>query len=144
LNEYQFKLNVLLCRIEALECSLRQKTNELVEEKQKFRQLKEDFKYNLKLLEERDKELDKFEQSLVGESPFSFYNLFIKTKVTKFKIEATRKQLADKNGEISDLKIKLDELKKHQDNEKNMLDECKKYYLNRLNQKQNEIEKYKT
>ena len=48
MNEYQFKLNVLLCRIEALECSLRQRTNELVEEKQKFRQLKEDFKYNLK------------------------------------------------------------------------------------------------
>lgn len=128
-------------RIEALESSLRLKTNELAEEKQKFKQLKEDFKYNLKLLEDRDKELDKFEQSLVGKSNFMFLNL--KNFLIRWILKATRKQLADKNGEISELKIKLDELKKYQDNEKNMLDECKKYYLNRLNQKQNEIEKYK-
>ncbi len=49
------KILIFFIRIEALECSLRQKTNELVDEKQKLRQLKEDFKYNLKLLEERDK-----------------------------------------------------------------------------------------
>lgn len=53
-------------RIESLENSLKQKNNELVEEKQKFLQLKNDFKYNLKLLEERDAELEKFEQSIIG------------------------------------------------------------------------------
>ena len=86
-----------------------------------LKRLKEDFKYNLKLLEERDSELEKYEQTLT----------------------ATRKQLAEKNSEISELKIKIDELKKLTNNEKNILDECKKYYLNRLNQKQSEIDKYK-
>ncbi len=56
----------------------------------------------------------------------------------------TRKQLAEKNGEISDLKINIDELKKIKEKEKDSLDECKKYYLNRLNQKQNEVDKYKS
>lgn len=93
----------------------------MIEEKAKLNQLKEDFKYNLKLLEERDSELEKYEQTLT----------------------ATRKQLAEKNSEISELKIKIDELKKLTNNEKNILDECKKYYLNRLNQKQSEIDKYK-
>ena len=53
-------------RIEVLESNLRQKTLDLSEEKQKFNQLKEDFKYNLKLLEERDAELEKHEQALIG------------------------------------------------------------------------------
>jgi hypothetical protein len=50
---------------------------------------------------------------------------------------------SEKNSEISELKIKIDELKKLTSNDKNILDECKKYYLNRLNQKQSEIDKYK-
>lgn len=60
---------------------------------------------------------------------------------TNFK--AIRKQLADKTSEISELKIKLDELRKLGENEKNAVDECKKYYITRLNQKNNELEKYK-
>jgi hypothetical protein len=58
-------------------------------------------------------------------------------------IIATRKQLSEKNGEISELKIKIDEMKKCAENEKNALDECKKFYLARLNQKNSELEKYK-
>ena len=53
-------------RIEVLEKTLKQKSHDLQEEKSKFSQLKEDFKYNLKLLEERDAELEKFEQTLIG------------------------------------------------------------------------------
>jgi hypothetical protein len=53
-------------RIEALESSLRQKTQELAEQKQKMSQLRDDFKYNLSLLEERDAELAKFEENLLG------------------------------------------------------------------------------
>lgn len=49
-----------------LESLLKQKTQDLTEEKAKLNQLKEDFKYNLKLLEERDSELEKFEQTLTG------------------------------------------------------------------------------
>jgi hypothetical protein len=37
-----------------------------MQEKKKFSQLKEDFKYNLKLLEERDKELEKYEQNTLS------------------------------------------------------------------------------
>lgn len=53
-------------RIEALEASLRNKTSELVEQKSKMSELREDFKYNLKLLDERDLELEKFEQALTS------------------------------------------------------------------------------
>ena len=66
LNLNKYFLNNSNCRIESLENSLKQKNNELIEEKQKFLQLKTDFKYNLKLLEERDAELEKFEQSIIG------------------------------------------------------------------------------
>lgn len=53
-------------RIEALEISLRQKVQELGEQKLKMAQLRDDFKYNLKLLEERDAELEKYEETLLG------------------------------------------------------------------------------
>lgn len=49
-----------------LETLLKQKNQDLSEEKAKLNQLKEDFKYNLKLLEERDNELEKYEQTLIG------------------------------------------------------------------------------
>lgn len=53
-------------RIEALECSVQLKSQELANQKQKMARLREDFKYNLKLLEERDGELEKYEESLLG------------------------------------------------------------------------------
>ena len=51
--------------------------------------------------------------------------------------------MSEKNAEISDLKIRLDDYKRLDDEEKNSLEELKKYYINRLNQKNNELEKYK-
>ena len=129
-------------RIATLETLLKQKTQDLSEEKGKLNQLKEDFKYNLKLLEERDAELEKFEQTLISTFQRRKKSKFFK-KLILIIIIATRKQLSEKNSEISELKIKIDELKKLTSNEKNILDECKKYYLNRLNQKQSEIDKYK-
>ncbi len=108
-------------RIEFLEKSLKEKCLEFTEEKSKNSRLKEDFKYNLKLLEERDADLDKYEKT----------------------IASTRKQMSDKNSEISELKIKIDELKKSKETEKSELDEVKKYYIGRLSQKQQEIDKYK-
>ena len=53
-------------RIETLENTLKQRSNELAQEKEKIKCLKDDFKYNLKLLEERDSELENLEQSLIG------------------------------------------------------------------------------
>lgn len=55
-----------------------------------------------------------------------------------------RKQLAEKNGEVSELKIKADEMRQVIDGEKNSVDECRKYYINMLNQKNNEVDKYKS
>jgi hypothetical protein len=49
-----------------LENTLKQRSNELAQEKEKIKCLKDDFKYNLKLLEERDSELENLEQSLIG------------------------------------------------------------------------------
>lgn len=66
-------------RIHVLEKSLNQKCKELNEEKEKLNHLKEDFKYNLKLLEERDSDLEKYEQSL--SSSFFLLNLsYLKNK----------------------------------------------------------------
>ena len=49
-----------------MEAALNQKEKELSEEKEKFQKLKEDFKYNLKLLNERDAELEKYDQTFAG------------------------------------------------------------------------------
>jgi len=108
-------------RIEVLEAALTQKGKELEEQNDKFYKLKEDFKYNIKLLEDRDKELDNYEKNITG----------------------LRKQLSEKNAEISDLKIKMDGLRKFNERDANAIEETKKHYLIRLNQKQNEIEQYR-
>jgi Tfp pilus assembly protein PilX len=108
-------------RIISLETSLNQKITELKEEKSKFILLKEDFKYNLKLMESRDEELAKYEETLL----------------------ASRRQLSDKNSEISELKIKIDELMKRAQDETDLIDENKKYFMKRLNQKQQELDQYK-
>lgn len=41
-------------------------------EREKFQELKEHFKYNLKLLEERDQELEKYDISYSGERKLYF------------------------------------------------------------------------
>lgn len=57
--------------------------------------------------------------------------------------KATRKQLSERAAEVSELKIKLDEMRSIIENEKNAVDECKKFYVTRLTQKNNEVDKYK-
>ncbi len=56
---------------------------------------------------------------------------------------ALKKQVSEKNAEISELKIKIDELRKLLEKSQQTIDNDKKHYLSRLNQKQNEIEQYK-
>ena len=46
----------------AVEASLKKKEQALLELQQKFQQLRNDFEYNLKLLEERDKELAQYDE----------------------------------------------------------------------------------
>lgn len=57
-------------RIETLEEALNGKEKELQEEKAKFSKLKEDFKYNLKVLEERDQELERYDITFSGKNYF--------------------------------------------------------------------------
>ena len=54
-------------RIQALEAALQDKEQQLRKETTKFVKLKEDFKYNLKLLEERDQELERYDLTFTGQ-----------------------------------------------------------------------------
>lgn len=49
-----------------MEAALSGKEKDLQEEKAKFSKLKEDFKYNLKILEERDQELERYDVIFSG------------------------------------------------------------------------------
>ena len=53
-------------RSQSLEAALQDKEKLLDEEKVKFLKLKEDFKYNLRLLNERDAELEKYDATFTG------------------------------------------------------------------------------
>ena len=53
-------------RIESLDAALKAREKELEEERSKFVKLKEDFKYNLRLLNDRHNELEKYDSVLAG------------------------------------------------------------------------------
>ena len=53
-------------RLTTLETTVEQKDQQLVELNQKYIRLSEDFKYNLKLIDDRDKELAAFDDRLKG------------------------------------------------------------------------------
>ena len=57
---------ICIDRIEFLESTLQEKEKQLSEERGRFQKLKEDFKYNLKLLGERDQELDRYDTTFTG------------------------------------------------------------------------------
>eukprot|EP00742_Colponemidia_sp_Colp-10_P009488 GILJ01010349.1.p1 GENE.GILJ01010349.1~~GILJ01010349.1.p1 ORF type:complete len:1398 (-),score=342.82 GILJ01010349.1:162-4355(-) len=72
-------------RFNTLEALMRDKDKSITELRIKLNKLKEDFQYNLKLLEERDQELEKYDQSFI-----SFKGL-----------------LKDKENEVSELRVDL-------------------------------------
>ena len=75
--EKELKSSLSKYRIETLEEALNGKEKELQEEKAKFAKLKEDFKYNLKVLEERDQELERYDITFSGKNYFH-KNLILK------------------------------------------------------------------
>ncbi|GFR91486.1 coiled-coil domain-containing protein 57-like [Elysia marginata] len=113
---------VLESRIESLESTLVQKDKVLFDEKSKFHELKEHFKYNLKLLEERDRELEKYDISF----------------------QEVRASLNSKNAELSELKIHIDDLKNVINREEKAKDELQSNYQRRLREKQAEVDDYKS
>ncbi|KAJ8319441.1 hypothetical protein KUTeg_004532 [Tegillarca granosa] len=108
-------------RIQTLEAAIKEKDTLYHEEKSKLNKLKEDFKYNFKLLEERDQELEQYDASFKG----------------------LKAQLNVKNAEISELKIKLDDMKSCMNREASARDDLQRHYQNRLKEKQAEIDSYK-
>ena len=93
-------------QIKSLQSALKEKERQLSNEKFRFRKLKEDFEYNLKLLEERDQELQRYDA------------LFLQVR----NINSAR------DGEVSDLKIQLDELKVKLSHEEKAKEELQRHY----------------
>lgn len=77
-------------QVSAVEASLKRKEQALLELQQKFQQLRNDFEYNLKLLEERDKELTQYDEVF----------------------EKLKNIINNKSAEISELHIHIDQLTK--------------------------------
>ena len=76
-------------RVKSLESALQEKERQLSNERLRFKKLREDFEYNLKLVEDRDGELRRYDA------------LFLEVK----NIHSSR------DGEVSELKIQVDDLK---------------------------------
>ena len=90
----------------SLQNALKEKERQLNNERVRFRKLKEDFEYNLKLLEERDQELQRYDA------------LFSQVR----NINSSR------DGEVSDLKIQLDDLKLKLSLEEKTKEELQRHY----------------
>ncbi|KAL8592659.1 hypothetical protein ACOMHN_037599 [Nucella lapillus] len=108
-------------RLQALEATLLQKDEQLAQQAGMLQKLKEDFKYNLKLLEERDQELERYD--------ISFTDL--------------KAQLSMRTAEVSELQIRLDDVRKAQEREERARDDLHANYQQRLKEKQTEIEAFK-
>ena len=90
----------------SLQNALKDEERQLNNERVRFRKLKEDFEYNLKLLEERDQELQRYDA------------LFSQVR----NINSLR------DGEVSDLKIQLDDLKLKLSHEEKAKEELQRHY----------------
>ena len=95
----------------SLQSALKEKERQLNNERVRFRKLKEDFEYNLKLLEERDGELQRYDA------------LFSQVR----NINSLR------DGEVSDLKIQLDDLRLKLSHEEKAKEELQRHYQQVLN-----------
>ena len=59
-------MDIFFYRMWTLETTCQEKEKLLSDERGKLQKLKEDFKYNLRLLAERDQELDRYDASFTG------------------------------------------------------------------------------
>ena len=95
----------------SLQSTLKEKERQLKNEKVRFRKLREDFEYNLKLLEERDQELQRYDA------------LFSQVR----NINSLR------DSEVSDLKIQLDDLRLKLAHEEKAKEGLQRHYQQVLN-----------
>ncbi|KAK6188076.1 hypothetical protein SNE40_004338 [Patella caerulea] len=108
-------------RIESLEVAYKQKDKDLSEEKNKFQKLKDDFKYNFKLLQERDQELERYDAVLTN----------------------LKADINNKNSEISELKVHVDEMRTQLKQEQKGREELQIHYQQRLKEKQTEVDSFR-
>ncbi|CAF3391432.1 unnamed protein product [Rotaria sp. Silwood1] len=114
-------LAVMQERLVALEATVENRDQQLAELNQKYNRLSEDFKYNLKLIDDRDKELATFDN----------------------RFKEMKKILNEKNSEISELKIVNDQLYTLKKQIELQIDEEKKHFLHRLSIKEKDLSNYK-
>ncbi|XP_067860264.1 coiled-coil domain-containing protein 57 [Heptranchias perlo] len=105
--------------IQSLDTSLRDSKTELKEQREKFNILKEDFMFNLKVLEERDRDLERYDA------------MFVQLKMTE----------SCKQAEISDLQIQIDKMQEVVAKETKTREELQFQYQQQLKAHQLEIEK---
>lgn len=109
-------------RIQSLVAALQDSQTKFKEEKEKFNILKEDFMFNLKVLEERDQDLERYDA------------MFAQLKVTE----------SCKQAEISELQIQIDKLQNIVANESRTREELQFQYQRQLKTHQLEIEKIRS
>ncbi|CAF2092065.1 unnamed protein product, partial [Rotaria magnacalcarata] len=114
-------LAVMQERLVALEATVENKDQQVVELNQKYNRLSEDFKYNLKLIDDRDKELATYDN----------------------RFKEMKKILNEKNSEMSELKIVNDQLYTLKKQIELQIDEEKKHFLHRLSIKEKDLSNYK-
>lgn len=93
-------------QVKSLQDALTEKDRQINNEKMRLKKLKEDFQYNLTLLEDRDQELRRYDV------------LFMQIK----NVNSLR------DGEQSDLKIQLDDLRLKLSHEEKAKEELQKHY----------------
>lgn len=98
------------CQANAIESSLKKKDQALLELQQKFQLLRNDFEYNLKLLEERDKELSQYDEVF----------------------EQLKNVVNNKTAEISELHIHVDQLTNQTTSFERDKADLKQYYTERV------------
>jgi hypothetical protein len=125
-------------RLIALETSVENKDQQLTEVNLKYNRLSEDFKYNLKLIDDRDKELAAFDNRFKG----FFVVVFFKYFSNLFCLEI-KKVVNEKHSEISELKIVNDQLYTLKKQIDLQIDEEKKHFLHRLSIKEKDLSNYK-
>ena len=122
-------------RLTTLSQDLEKKENLLTLEKTRFRKLKDDFEYNLKIIEERDAELLKYEAFLKGIKEREKSRL---SQISDAKIELENAK--EKAGQALTEKI---ELQRHYESRvKDMRDQMNRYYAQKNSEYSKEKEEY--
>ncbi|KAE8575950.1 hypothetical protein XENTR_v10003995 [Xenopus tropicalis] len=105
-------------QVQFLEMTLEDTKKELQEQREKFASLKKDFTHNLKVLGERDQELEQFEM------------MFSQLKVVE----------SEKQARISDLRVQIEKLQQQIQKEKKKVEDLQSHYQKKLKEQHLHLE----